>query len=42
MFNGTIRRNQRESSCLDASVETEPLEIEIGARVTVFALYLYY
>ena len=33
MLNGNIRRNQGESSCLDANVDAEPLEIKTGAKV---------
>ena len=32
MLNGNIRRNQGESSCLDANVDAEPLEIKTGAK----------
>ncbi len=32
MPNGSIRRNQGESSCLDTSVDAEPLEIKTGTK----------
>ena len=40
MLNGSIKRNQGESSCLDASVDAEPLNIKTGAKGHSIRIYV--